>query len=190
MSIEEKTIIIPLITPNKDLNWFNLNSDLILKKDQIVFLKDSNRKGQYKIGNNITKLKDLEWLPKIPTTNIVTPPSSFSENKLITKIVAQEFLPAYSLVNSDGTVANSNNIYKRNKAFGIVTQDINNGFSGDVVIDGEITYSGWNWNLGDILYLNSTVLSNIAPISGFNQRIALAKDPITIKLQIGKSILI
>ena len=72
----------------------------------------------------------------------------------IIEIVATENIPAFSLVNGDGTIANSNTVNKRDKAVAISTTTILNGFSGYAVAFGFVENPLWTWTPGNILYLN------------------------------------
>jgi hypothetical protein len=111
-------------------------------------------------------------------------------NGNLSEIVASESLTAFSVVNGDGTKSDSTNILKRGQAIGIVTENINSGFSGEVVLFGEITNNSWNFTAGQILYLNGTTISATAPSTGFIQRLGVAITSIKIDLQIQQTILI
>jgi hypothetical protein len=58
------------------------------------------------------------------------------------------------------------------------------------VIEGDITNPGWAWTSGDIIFLNGTSLSTVAPSSGFVQRIGIAKTSQTIVVGLGDPVLL
>jgi hypothetical protein len=108
----------------------------------------------------------------------------------ISEIVATQNIPAYCIVNGDGTRADSSIVNKRGKAVGITIENINNGFSGNIIQFGEVENLLWTWNAGDILYINGQNISTTAPSIGFNQIIAVAISSTKIDLNIQNSILI
>ena len=108
----------------------------------------------------------------------------------VTEIVASENIPAFNIINGDGTVSDSSIINKRDKAIGISTSIILNGFSGDVISFGEVVNPLWNWSIGSILYLNGNNISTTAPGSGFIQIIGVATASTKINLNINNTILI
>lgn len=107
-----------------------------------------------------------------------------------TTIAVTENIAAYELVNSDGSKASSYITGKRDWLLGIASASILSGFSGLVVMFGDITNSSWNWTAGNVIYLNGTALSTTPPTTGFIQMIGTAKSNHTIEIKIGQSILI
>lgn len=105
-------------------------------------------------------------------------------------ITAAEDIPAFAVVLSTGRVANSDNPSQGfGKVIGIAPAPIANGFSGEVLQAGEIQNPGWTWNIGDVLFLNGTVISAIAPASGFGQGIGTAKNSTTIIIDLREPVL-
>lgn len=105
-----------------------------------------------------------------------------------TEIVTADDFLAFQVVNGDGTLADSAITGKRDKAIGVILVDMLTGFTADVVTEGEVQNLVWGWTPGDIIYLNGAVLSNVPPVAGFTQIIAVAKSPDTIIVGIKQSI--
>lgn len=105
-------------------------------------------------------------------------------------IVAFENIPEFSVVTSTGRNADSSNLSHLNRVVGISTSAIDSGFSGQIREIGEIQNVGWSWIMGDVIYLNGTSLSTIAPGSGFSQLIGTAKNSTTIIVELGETILL
>lgn len=118
------------------------------------------------------------------------PPGPSGGSAITQSIVATNDLPFGVVVNSDGSLANSSAIGKRNWSIGIAASAILTGFSGSVITAGAVTNPAWSWAAGDILYLNGAALSTIAPSTGFIQMIARAVASDTVELEIGPSILL
>lgn len=109
---------------------------------------------------------------------------------LIASVVVTENILAYECVNSDGSKTDSAVVGKRSKLAGLALQNINNGFSGDIITEGIVTNVAWLFLKGDVIFLNGTFLSTTAPATGFIQRIGTMLTPITLELQFGESILL
>jgi len=107
-----------------------------------------------------------------------------------TEIVASENITLGQVINSDGTVANSAVVGKRDWIVGVSNESVLNGFPCTVVLIGEATNLSWAWNEGDVVYLNGNTLSTTAPSSGFIKRIGTAKSGTVLEVNIGVSILI
>lgn len=104
-------------------------------------------------------------------------------------IVAKEFIPAFSVVTDTGYIADSANVAHRNIIFGVSIADIKAGFAGIVVELGRVVNPAWNWQPGDILYLNGTNISIVCPSTGFRVILGQAQGQMTIKVEISESIL-
>lgn len=115
------------------------------------------------------------------------PGSGGSETVTITAI---ENIGAFKVVNGDGSMANSSTTGKRNWAIGLSEAAIANGFSGTVMLAGEIENGSWSWVAGNVLFLNGTSLSTVSPLTGFTQKIGVAKDSTTIEINIGPAVLL
>ena len=111
-------------------------------------------------------------------------------SKLIIEVVASENLPIYRLITSDGYLADSNNIFHRVKIAGITLEVINTGFSGKVLVSGEVINNSWNFTPNSDVFLNGTNLSNTVPSTGFSINLGVTKNSNTLILNIKNSILL
>lgn len=170
----------------KNRIWFDQNPDYVLRDGQIVYLDGV---GTYKMGNKRgSKLKDLDFLPKISST--VNNYTSGSSNQIIVEKVVSQITTKGSLINADGSLADSALITGRGKALGLVMEDTASGFTANVITSGEFTNDTWSWSIGDKIYLNGTSLSNVAPVTGYVQKLGVAKASNIIEVNISPSILI
>ena len=103
--------------------------------------------------------------------------------------VATQDVQAFSVITTTGENADSSNVFHKNIILGITTDIILSGFSGTVVVIGKITNTGWNWTVGDIIYLNGTILSKTPPSTGFRVRMGEAISSVDIDINISESIL-
>lgn len=108
---------------------------------------------------------------------------------IITEILAAEDIHQYSLVTSDGYVADSSNVLHRDKIVGIALESFNNGFVGKVQVYGELYEPSWTWTLGAV-FLNSTSLSQTPPTTGFVQVIGRSKTSEIMLVKLEESILL
>jgi len=108
----------------------------------------------------------------------------------IVEITVSENILAFEPINSDGTKANSATVGKRGQLIGLALANINNGFSGDAVLFGEITNPSWSFVAGNIVYLNGSTVSTTPPNTGFIQKIGTMKSNTTLEVNIGVTILI
>lgn len=99
-------------------------------------------------------------------------------------IVASENILAFQPVTSNGEVANSNNLFHRNRVVGLAKENINNSFSGRVQSEGTITNPAWSWNKVPIYINGDGILSETPPSSGWSQTIGIAYKPDTITIEI------
>lgn len=113
-----------------------------------------------------------------------------SDTFVIAEFNASENVPAFSVVTSDGYIANSNNIVHKNKLIGINKEAVNLGFVGNATVTGEISNPAWSWVPGDKLYLNGVTISTIAPAVGFSVQIGTASKSDTIVVLLQPSILL
>ena len=105
-------------------------------------------------------------------------------------LVATADIPAFSAATATGKPADSNNVFHKNIVIGITRAEIANGFSGYAVIDGEIDNPAWTWTAGNVIYLNGTTLSTIAPSTGFRVIVGTAVTATKIDVGIRESILL
>jgi hypothetical protein len=99
-------------------------------------------------------------------------------------------IAAFSVVTSDGVPANSGTVGQIGTVIGIALAAIATGFSGPVQTAGAVTNLSWTWVAGDVLFLNGTSLSTIAPSAGFVQAIGTAQNSSTVVLDLGIPILL
>lgn len=112
-----------------------------------------------------------------------------SGSTVTAEIVATADIAAFQVVNADGTPTNADNPVHQNKAVGISLEAISTGFSGDILMVGEVTNPAWSWTVNDIIYLNGTSLTTTAPtVGGFAQKIGVAKSATIIEFQLGPAI--
>lgn len=116
--------------------------------------------------------------------SLISPGGSGSGKCVVSKIVATEAIPSFSVATSDGKQANSANIAHVDKVVGIAKVAISSGFSGSIVGEGEIKNDSWSWSIGDVLFLNGVAVSTVAPSTGFRVILgqAIASDTIYVKI--------
>ncbi|SRR6266487_2737370 len=114
-----------------------------------------------------------------------------SDVALTVKILATCKLPAYSPVTSQGKRADSNNASASfGRVIGLNTDEVQSGQIAQVVTNGEIENSSWNWKTGDPIFLNGTGLSCTPPVSGFVQQLGTAKESTKIVIDLKQPILL
>jgi hypothetical protein len=101
-----------------------------------------------------------------------------------------ENIPAFSPVISTGFIANSSSLTHIGKVIGVNPIAIANGFSGAVAVSGEVNNPAWVWVAGQVIFLNGSSLSSVAPVSGFSQKIAVAKNSTTVVIELGDPVLL
>ena len=151
------------------------------------FMEDQGRDNYLKdLGDSIVStIGETNPLAFLPGTTIGLPASNIEIS-----IVALEIIPIYQIMTATGYIANSSNISHSKIIAGISTQDILSNHSGSVLSAGIVTNSNWNWNTGDVLYLNGTEISKIPPDTGFIVEIGSAISSETILVSIKQSILL
>lgn len=124
----------------------------------------------------------VAWIEteSIPSNNVA----------VVVTYVAQVNISAFSVVTSEGKVGDSSITSQRSKIIGIANVSVLTGFVGTAIGEGIIVNSGWSWVIGDVIYLNGTTLSTIAPSTGYIQRIGTATAPDTIDVILSPSILL
>jgi hypothetical protein len=105
-------------------------------------------------------------------------------------VLAAVNLAAFDVVTIDGNKANSATLGHYGRVMGLATVAISSGFTGTVEIEGQITNGSWSWSPNDKLYLNGTTLSTTPPVTGFVQKIAVAKTSTTIIIELGPPVLL
>jgi hypothetical protein len=105
-------------------------------------------------------------------------------------INATENIPAFSLVTANGKIADSSNTTHFNHVVGLSKVAVLNGFVVTVTVEGEVTNPSWSWTNNDKIYLNGTSLSTTAPLTGFNQFIAIARNNNTIYVRLQQPVLL
>lgn len=109
---------------------------------------------------------------------------------IVGQIVMDEDGPEFSIVTVDGKIADSNNIAAVGRVAGVSMAAFLTGFPSDIVFHGLIDNPLWNWNEGDVLFLNGTSLSTTQPSSGFSQIIGTAKSPTKVLINLEEPILL
>lgn len=99
-------------------------------------------------------------------------------------------IPAFSLVTANGKVADSSNIFHFGHVIGLSTVAVLSGFIDTVVTEGEVFNGLWSWTNNDKLFLNGTTLSTVAPLTGFSQFIAIARNNNTIYVRLQQPFLL
>ena len=107
---------------------------------------------------------------------------------IITKIEAQENLPAYTIVTVDGYIADSTNIAHLNKVFGITIESVNSGLACKVLTFGYIQNTNWNFQQGTKLFLNGTTIDTVPSNTGFSQEIGNAFNSNTLYFNLQRPI--
>ncbi len=108
----------------------------------------------------------------------------------IVQVIASVDIPAFSAVNSDGTICDTSIVGKRNWFVGLSTASALTGFNVTIQQVGIISNSAWSWNIGDVIFLNGTTISNTPAVTGFVQKIGKAITPTKIEISISQAILI
>lgn len=89
-------------------------------------------------------------------------------------IKATAAIPRYGAVTSLGALADSGNAADETKIIGIAEGAMQAGFYYDVTITGYLFDPSWAWVPGGEIYLNGTVLSQLAPGVGFVKQLGWA----------------
>lgn len=121
-----------------------------------------NQKHKYLEVYDVTLDQRFTW---DGTTWVLTEVVASGDMSVTVEFVAQVNISSFQVVTSDGFVGDSAVIGQRSKIVGIALNNVLTGFTGTAVIAGKITNSGWAWTIGDILYLNGTSISTVAPAS-------------------------
>lgn len=109
---------------------------------------------------------------------------------VVVPVLAQTTISKYDIVTSDGFLADTSVVGKRNRTLGFANTNILNTFVGDVVTEGKISNPTWSWTTGLPIFLNGTSPSQICPSVGFTQILGIAIKVDTISVLIHQSILL
>lgn len=121
-----------------------------------------------------------DWLASLAATDA---------HNLLAEVVATGDIAAFDPVVSLGVTADSSNLAHRGKLLGIAQAAIASGFSGNLTTAGVITNPAWSWNVGAVIYLSMSTLSEIAPIVGaFSQQVGVAISATQIDVNIGPAV--
>ena len=156
--------------------------DEVLTNDKLKHLQVEKQAELDRLSQGITDAISKVVVTPVETETIVISP-------LIIEVEAFENIPKYSLVTSTGKVANSNDLRHAYIIVGIAIEDTTSRDTCKVQILGELTNTDWLWGSGD-LFLNGTVLSQIAPSVGFIKNIATIKSANTIIIKLEDSIIL
>lgn len=105
-------------------------------------------------------------------------------------VVAITNIPAFQAITHSGDRANSGNTAHFGKVIGVTKAVVSSGFSVDVTQIGELVNSGWTWTPGDIVYLNGNLLSSVSPVSGFVQKLGIARNSTTLIVELASPVLL
>ncbi len=131
--------------------------------------------------------------PQVSTVQVVSVgaqgPAGIDGGASVTSsIVASEDVAIYLPITSDGFEGDSTDLTQLGDICGVTDEAILSGFSGVVITQGEITNSAWTFVTGDIIFLNGSVLSTVAPSTGYSQKIGQVIRTDTIKVEIEEPI--
>lgn len=97
----------------------------------------------------------------------------------------------FGYISSSNTImtASSNNITHCNKVVGLIIETKAQGEQVKVQISGEVSNTSWNLVAGYSYYLgNGGTISNVAPTTGFIQKVGIAKNSTTLSINLGQPI--
>jgi phosphotransferase system HPr-like phosphotransfer protein len=107
---------------------------------------------------------------------------------LSTFVLAAQYIHRFDVVTSMGLIADSGTAGDEKILLGVAVSDIAIGQPIEVVAQGEISNSAWTWTQGDPIYLNGTVLSNVAPGGGdFVRQVGVASSKTTVFVSVGET---
>lgn len=113
-----------------------------------------------------------------------------SAEQILVDFLAAQDLQAYDPVTLLGTIGDSSVVTQRGKVIGLVMSDVESGFIGQAIIEGEIENPAWSWSPGTKLFLNGSTLSATPPTTGYSQQIAVAETDTSIVVQPKPAILL
>lgn len=154
------------------------SGDLVGKQPEINFIEGPN------ILINITEDSENSRIDITLSVDGSLPEAAGLE------IVSAEDLLRLNIATTDGFKADSANVNHRNKLLGIMTENVDSGFSGTCQTSGELVDSSWNFTPGTVLFLNGTSLSIVPPSTGFSCEIARVIEPTKIFVLIKDSLLL
>ena len=103
-------------------------------------------------------------------------------------VIATENIAAFKVATIKGKNADSANLLHMGNIAGVMLGAVATGFAGQAVAEGTIKNSAWTWTIGDVLFLNGTALSTVAPVTGFRVVIGYAVTADTIYVDISECI--
>lgn len=108
----------------------------------------------------------------------------------VVSVTASTNIPAFSAITSAGDRADSSNILHFGKIIGITKTIVFSGFIVEICQIGELENLNWAWITGQEIFLNGNSLSSVSPISGFVQRLGIAKNSTTIIVELESPVLL
>ena len=109
-----------------------------------------------------------------------------------TPVIAAATISAYTgvaLANGDAIQADSTQAAQRGNVLGVATNGANAGGGVNVQYAGPLEYNGWNWTLGEPVFLGAAgVLTQAVPTSGFSQILGIPLNPTTLLIQMQPAI--
>jgi hypothetical protein len=116
------------------------------------------------------------------------PPSGGEGMPDIVEVNATENIAALSFITANGKTADSGNTAHCSRVIGFVQNAALSGHAAQVIVEGDVTYSGWSWAPSQELFLNGTSISATPPNSGFSQLVAVAQSAQTIFVRLQQPI--
>ncbi|HKR03457.1 MAG TPA: hypothetical protein VJY62_02395 [Bacteroidia bacterium] len=126
------------------------------------------------------------------TVKFNTPINIIGEDAMISVVVTENILKCQP-VTANGQLADSANLFHKNKVVGLAMADIAISTSGNVQTDGKMQNSSWSWTVGAMVYINGQgILSQTPPASPsslWTQVIGIAYKTDTIEIEIADAYL-
>jgi hypothetical protein len=107
-------------------------------------------------------------------------------------VTAASTISAYTgvaLANGSAIQADSTQLAQQGNVLGVAANGANAGGSVNVQYAGPLEYNGWNWTLGEPVFLGANgVLTQTVPTSGFLQIVGVPLNPTTLLVQMQPAI--
>lgn len=151
-----------------------------------------------RIGNDCLHAKIVEAdALKVNVCEVVTVNGGTGHNKLISSdLIADIDLGVHRIVSTVSTLsdhvtyASNNNLNQYNTVIGITKTSVLAGRSVEVIHEGIVSDSGWNWHQGPIFLGINGLLTQTAPTSGFILCVGTAISSTKIKFNINTAIIL
>lgn len=117
-------------------------------------------------------------------------PGSESTAAVLKRIISDENLTAFSVVNIMGRVASSNDLGDVHRIAGVIVEDVAEGNFADAVAEGEVINPLWTFDPGAILFLNNSAISQTPPTTGFCIKLGQAITTTRIYIHLSETIVL